>query len=69
MSTTSKCTKTSADSSWGLNYLNKEIFINLSNNEIQYNNTILASQDSCDGPSKEEIPCKSTDGHIEKKHI
>ena len=50
MSTTSKCTKTSADSSWGLNYLNKEKFINLSNNEIQYNNTILASQDSCDGP-------------------
>ena len=50
MSTTSNCTKTSADSSWGFAQVHKEISIKLiNNNENMDTESVFTSQNSCDG--------------------
>jgi len=51
MSTVSNCMRTSADSSWGVDQIHKEIYINLKNDfdnlHIAYTINETESQDSC----------------------
>lgn len=50
MSTVSNCMRTSADSSWGIEQIKKEIFINLQDAEVCTNKgTQSEMQDSCNG--------------------
>ena len=52
MSTISNCTKTSADSSWGIDQIRKEIYIDLNINEDVPECSVFACADSCDGQNK-----------------
>ena len=52
MSTISNCTKTTADSSWGIDQIHKEIYVEININEDVPEYSAFASADSCDGQNK-----------------
>ena len=54
MSTVSNCTKTTADSSWGVEQIRKEIYISLTEHETISASSTLISKNSCDGQRKGE---------------
>ena len=57
MSTTSQCMKTSADSSWGLSQIKKEVYVNLHTVEQYQYDSVQTSHNSCNAR------LESTSGH------
>ena len=65
MSTVSNCTRTSADSAWGIEQIRKEIYIDFSSHEISHENEANSIQDSCNGHLTYNI---SNETNVQRNH-